>query len=52
MRSSSRREEARELALARLRANGVEVVDSEMVLFEWLGLAGTDDFKALVRLIK
>ncbi len=49
---ASRREEARELALARLRANGVEVVDSEMVLFEWLGVAGTDDFKALVRLIK
>jgi nicotinamidase-related amidase len=49
---ASRRAASRDLALARLRANGVEVVDSEMVVFEWLARAGTDDFKALVRLIK
>jgi nicotinamidase-related amidase len=49
---ASRRAESRDLALARLRASGVEVVDSEMVLFEWLRLAGTADFKALIPLIK
>jgi nicotinamidase-related amidase len=49
---ASRRAESRALALERLRANGVEVVDSEMVLFEWLAAAGTADFKALIKLIK
>ncbi|MGE5547577.1 MAG: hydrolase [Solirubrobacterales bacterium] len=39
-------------ALERLRANGVEVVTTEMVLFEWLHCAGTPEFKDLVRLIK
>lgn len=42
----------RELALRRLEANGVEVASSEMVLFEWLGRAGTDAFRAIAPLIK
>jgi nicotinamidase-related amidase len=42
----------RELALARLRANQVEIASSEMVVFEWLGQAGTPAFKELVALIK
>jgi isochorismate hydrolase len=49
---SSRTEQSKELALARLRANGVEVVTIEMVLFELLAKAGTAEFKALSALIK
>jgi nicotinamidase-related amidase len=48
----SRRPERRELGLERMRANGVEVVDSEMVVFEWLGEAGTPVFRELSRLIR
>lgn len=42
---SSRRREDAELALARLRAEGVRVVGREMVAFEWLHRAGTDTFR-------
>jgi nicotinamidase-related amidase len=48
----SRRPEDRELALARLRQAGVVVASSEMVLFEWLGTAGTPEFRDLIRLIR
>lgn len=41
-----------QLAYQRMRANGVEVVASEMVLFEWLHCAGTPEFKDLIALIK
>ena len=37
---------------ARLAKAGVDVVDSEMVLFEWLERAGTPAFKELQALIK
>ena len=49
---SSRAPANREAALQRLRENGVEVATTEMVLFEWLGQAGTPEFKELSRLIK
>ncbi len=49
---ASRRPESRTLALARLSAHGIEIVSAEMVLFEWLGVAGTPDFKALLPLIR
>jgi nicotinamidase-related amidase len=49
---SSRRTESYELGLARLRAAGLTIVSTEMVLFEWIGQAGTADFKALLPLIK
>jgi nicotinamidase-related amidase len=49
---ASRRPESRTLALARLRARGIEIVSAEMVLFEWLGVAGTPEFKALLPLIR
>jgi nicotinamidase-related amidase len=49
---ASRRPESRAAAFDRLRANGVEVVTTEMVLFEWLGQAGTPEFKALSGLIR
>lgn len=48
----SRRPERRELGLARMRQHGVDVVDSEMVVFEWLAEAGSPVFKELSRLIK
>ena len=43
---------AARLALARLLKSGVDVVDSEMVVFEWLGKAGTPEFKELLALVK
>ena len=49
---SSRAPANREAALLRLRENGIEVATTEMVLFEWLGEAGTPEFKELSRLIK
>lgn len=48
----SRNPEHKALALERMRANGVEIVVAEMVLFEWLGCAGTPEFKALSPLIR
>ena len=38
-----------ELALERLRAEGVRIVSREMVAFEWLHQAGTDSFRAISR---
>lgn len=40
------------LALDRFRANGIEVVSTEMALFEWLDVSGTIEFKSLSKLIK
>lgn len=48
----SRLPERKALGLERMRAGGVEIVDSEMVVFEWLGAAGTPVFRELSRLIK
>ena len=42
----------RKLAISRLQNAGADVVDSEMVLFEWLERAGTPEFKELQTLIK
>lgn len=39
-------------ALARMAANGIDVVVSESVIFEWLHRAGTPEFKDLIALIK
>ena len=50
--TGSRNRAHRDLALDRLRANGVEIATTEMVLFEWLARAGTPEFKALSPLIK
>lgn len=46
---SSRAPEDVKLALARLRQAGVWVVSREMVVFEWLGRAGTDTFRSISR---
>jgi nicotinamidase-related amidase len=49
---SSRAAVSVETALGRLMQAGASVVTTEMVLFEWLGVAGTEDFKALSALIR
>lgn len=50
--AGSRLPERRERGLARMRAHGVEIVDSEMVVFEWLGDAAHPAFRDLSRLIR
>lgn len=50
--ASSRTAANRQLAFDRLRTAGGHVVSTEMVLFEWLEQGGTDDFRALLPLIK
>lgn len=48
----SRRPQSRELALERLRGEGVVVVNAEMVVFEWLERAATEEFRAVSPLIR
>jgi nicotinamidase-related amidase len=50
--ASSRTPENHSAAVERMRAGGIQVVTTEMVLFEWLHQAGTDDFRQLLPLIK
>ena len=50
--ASSRTAANRAAALTRLGAAGASIVTTEMVLFEWLDKAGTDEFRALLPLIK
>jgi len=50
--TSSRTLESEKACLDRLQASGVGVVTTEMVVFEWLGKAGTPAFKELLPLIK
>lgn len=49
---SSRAPANREMGLRRMAENGVELVTTEMVVFEWLARAGTAEFKELSKLIK
>lgn len=49
---ASREEAHHEAALSRMAWNGVDIVTSEMVIFEWLGKAGTPEFKAVLPIIK
>jgi nicotinamidase-related amidase len=49
---SSRRPSSAEVACERMRANGVQVITTEMAVFELLGQAGTPVFKALSALVK
>jgi nicotinamidase-related amidase len=44
---SSRDPANRDLALARMRSHGIEIVAREMVAFEWLKRAGTDEFRGV-----
>jgi nicotinamidase-related amidase len=48
----SRTAENHEVALARLRAAGAVVTTTESVLYELVGEAGTDEFRALLNIVK
>ncbi len=50
--TASRTAESEAACLARLSAAGVSIVTTEMVIFEWLGKAGTDAFRQMLPLIK
>lgn len=43
----SRTEENKQLALARLQQAGASIISLEMLAFEWLDKAGTDEFRRL-----
>lgn len=49
---SSRLPSSVELAAGRLRAEGIALVNAEMVLFEWMAQAGTPEFKALSPMLR
>jgi nicotinamidase-related amidase len=49
---ASRTSENKNACLTRLNAAGVSIVTTEMVIFEWLGQAGTSAFKEILLLIK
>lgn len=48
----SRRARDHDVALDRLRAAGVTVTTAEAAIYEALGRAGTDEFRAVLRLVK
>ncbi|GAB5467282.1 MAG: hydrolase [Rhodospirillales bacterium] len=48
----SRRAENKALALERMARAGLTLVSAEMVAFEWLGRAATDDFRRALPLLK
>lgn len=50
--TSSRLPEARDLAISRMRHHRIDIVNTEMVLFEWLRVADTPAFRDLLPMIK
>ena len=50
--TSAREKESMDIAVSRLSKNGINIVTTEMVIFEWLKYSGTDTFKKLSQLIK
>jgi nicotinamidase-related amidase len=48
----SRCPDSHQVALERMRAAGIDVVTTEMVLFEWLRTAAAPEFKAVSKLIR
>lgn len=50
--TSSRSPESHRLALERMRTAGAQVVSTEMVVFEWLAKAGTEQFRTISKLVK
>ena len=50
--AASRSPNDRDMAFARLRENGVTIVSTEMLMYEWLERAGTDTFRAALPLLK
>jgi hypothetical protein len=49
---ASRRADDKAHGLARLRDLGCQVATTEMVVFEWLERAATEDFRALAPLLR
>ena len=49
---TSRTARNRDLAVERMREAGIEIVSTEMVLFEWLRTAGHPEFRAVSALIR
>ncbi|HSP88436.1 MAG TPA: hydrolase [Ignavibacteriaceae bacterium] len=49
---SSRKEIDYKTALERMRNNGAEITTTESVLFELLNVCGTDEFKAISKIVK
>ena len=49
---SSRRNTDKQAALRRMESHGIQIVTTEMVVFEWLRKAGTAEFKELQAYIK
>lgn len=49
---ASRRERDRDAAFDRLAGNGIELVTSEMVIYEWLGDADHPDFRTILQRVK
>jgi nicotinamidase-related amidase len=49
---SSRAPENKAVALQRMTADGAKLSSTEMVLFELLGVSGTDEFRAIAKLVK
>jgi nicotinamidase-related amidase len=49
---SSRTAQNRDFGIRRMVADGAQLSTTEMLLFELLGTAGTDEFKAISRLVK
>jgi nicotinamidase-related amidase len=49
---SSRTARNRDIALQRMTADGARLTSAEMALFELLGVAGNDEFRAVSRLVK
>jgi nicotinamidase-related amidase len=49
---SSRSPHNREVALDRMRQAGITITSTEMVIYELLGKAGTDQFREVLKLVK
>jgi nicotinamidase-related amidase len=49
---SSRTAENKAIALQRMTSEGAKLSSTEMVLFELLGVAGTDEFASILKLVK
>jgi len=49
---SSRSAVNKDIALRRLQSEGVRLSSTEMALFELTGISGTDEFRAIARLVK
>ncbi|MCX7876452.1 MAG: hydrolase [Melioribacteraceae bacterium] len=49
---SSRRKFDFDIALNRMRSNGAEITTTESILFELLNVCGTDEFKAISKIVK